>query len=1528
MVKPRIVPVVCLYLAIAVAAFAQTSYVFQLPGLAQSGQAPQVAGVGDNDFSRKLGPGNNASYGGATKVVATPDASKFYFATPKGVFEAKVTTSDRTLSNPTPLSAISGAVSDVVITPDGRYLFVVGNHLYTVTTATDALTVDPDTGIPPGNTPVAVAVSHDGTTAWILSTSGTGSTITAVNLSATGGPQVSATQLTLISGATSLVLSPGNLLYVTTGANKLFEIDPVTLTVTPQGQMTIPGLAGPIQFTPDGTTAYFVNQTACGTCSAIFKLSVQAHAITTLPLPTDNSAPPTVDQILVAGNNRVFGLSSVTNILYDITPAPFAMTPTAIGQLPTSTVAAATVSNENPSSRFLYLLFANHNFDRINLATNGVDQQTILDPINGQILSFLSIPAQSGAANLSLINSSQTLTPSATAILIGQVLDPVGRPVMGATATFSADPASGIAITNPTLVTTAGGWAQTTVTAPVTPGIYSVTLASGNLTGSFTLNVNASNSGGNTGGNGTPQMSIYAGDGQLLPQSSLSRLPLTVKVVDGSGNPLVGVPVTFALTAGIGTTTARNGGLTDQDGLARADYSSANIPQNASIQLSKVSATSTYGTVEFFETTQGAGPNDLQPGSSLLTPVTRRISIPQGGFLPSAITIQTFTEKPPSVLIPNIGLRLVDNAVNPTLNSQIAVCQGLSRGDASGISHCDLQMLPAACQLGTQDVGVFVVAGESPIMVYALTLSITQGSASALTPLSPLSQTGGPGNAFTLTARVSDGCGQAIGTGGLAWGFIQGSAPASFVSAQTSSDSGGSVSARVVLGSTAGVVQVQLSGSGLTPIVFKITNQISISGISVVQPLPPSVAVGEQFQPLTFVVRDASNNPVSGTQVNFSVSGGASLNTGSATTNAQGQVQVIVTAGSTAGSIVVTASAGSASTTATLTSRPAAPKLTSASFTNAATGAPGMTPCGFVTVTGAGVAPSVTGVVAPVSFFGAYPYSVAGLSITVNGALVPIQAVANDQFGQRANFQAPCELTGSTATVVVTVNGGSITITNVPVLQVQPGIFTYTGPNNKLYGAVIREVDGTYVTATNPAHLGEKVYVVTTGLGQTTPTLVTNSAGTGNQNVILPTAVFLSGRGIPALSARYMFGWVGAYLVEFQIPADSATGPDQSLIVIETSADGNTFLGVSNTVLVPAVGDAGGGSTGTGTGGTGTGGTGTGTGGTGTGTGTGTGGTGSGGTGTGTGGTGSGGTGTAGATTPTQAEINSWIARGNYTSGQVSLTRSTAFTTTDNLAGGSPTTSSTKTDSFSGQFIKTSGADLSKVLNNQLPAGFPVLSPAAGSCTVYTLSSLTNPFPNLTTVGLDAGAQLTSNGPNGTQLALRQNTQGIGFTYNATGVPNTYLAAGHYTLSGPGGADVGVFNGGLDTVADLVVTNPDSFKLINRSGGITVNWTGGEQSGVVVISGTSASSININGVAITAFVCTQNVSAGQFTVPASILTQLPASQVTGAGTVSIITRGSFSVTSSGKGARFTAPSGVDILTANNSWVWSFTPQYQ
>ncbi|MEO8099166.1 MAG: hypothetical protein ABI811_15790 [Acidobacteriota bacterium] len=294
---------------------------------------------------------------------------------------------------------------------------------------------------------------------------------------------------------------------------------------------------------------------------------------------------------------------------------------------------------------------------------------------------------------------------------------------------------------------------------------------------------------------------------------------------------------------------------------------------------------------------------------------------------------------------------------------------------------------------------------------------------------------------------------------------------------------------------------------------------------------------------------------------------------------------------------------------------------------------------------------------------------------------------------------------------------------------------------------------------------------------------------------------------------------------------------------------------------------------------------------------------------------------------PTQSEINSWISRGSYTAGGITLSRSTTYSF--DILTGAPST--TKADSFSAQFTRYSGADLGRSLRGELPPGYPVLNPTAGSCVVYNITGLTDPYPLLSYVNLDAGPQLTSIGPNGTLLAPRGSQQVTGFTYNANNVPNNYLAAGNYALSGPGGADVNSFSGTLTTVADLVVTNNASdFTTINRSGGFTVRWTGGEPSTFVSITGQSVAIDLVTSAATgAAFICIQLASAGQFTVPGSILSQLPASSVTVIpGFGSLITRGGFGVTAAGKGARFSTPSNVDIMTANNYWIWTYSPQYQ
>jgi uncharacterized protein (TIGR03437 family) len=96
--------------------------------------------------------------------------------------------------------------------------------------------------------------------------------------------------------------------------------------------------------------------------------------------------------------------------------------------------------------------------------------------------------------------------------------------------------------------------------------------------------------------------------------------------------------------------------------------------------------------------------------------------------------------------------------------------------------------------------------------------------------------------------------------------------------------------------------------------------------------------------------------------------------------------------------------------------------------------------------------------------------------------------------------------------------------------------------------------------------------MVVTGMGQATPTIVTNSAGTGSQNIALPVVVGISDRGVPVLSATYLFGSIGAYLIEFQVPTDSPIGINQSLAVAALTNNGTTFV-FGNQAYLAAVTD-------------------------------------------------------------------------------------------------------------------------------------------------------------------------------------------------------------------------------------------------------------------------------------------------------------------------------------------------------------------
>jgi uncharacterized protein (TIGR03437 family) len=206
---------------------------------------------------------------------------------------------------------------------------------------------------------------------------------------------------------------------------------------------------------------------------------------------------------------------------------------------------------------------------------------------------------------------------------------------------------------------------------------------------------------------------------------------------------------------------------------------------------------------------------------------------------------------------------------------------------------------------------------------------------------------------------------------------------------------------------------------------------------------------------------------------------------------------------------------------------------------------------------------------------------------------------------------------------------------------------------------------------------------------------------------------------------------------------------------------------------------------------------------------------------------------------------------------------------------------------------------------------------AMDSCQVYHTVNTSVQTSSGTVTGLDAGA-ITLTEPAGssiTNLALQQDPASNGYVAGIS-IPDATsrngIVAGKYTLNGAGGKDVGQFDASLTLGPPLVVTGgmPSS---ITRSAGLTLNWTGGNASDVVEIDGQSFTT-TVTGanfaVDQTNFACITTAGKGGFTVPASILTQMPAAVVNadGTGTGSLIV---VSAVSALFGAPLTAGGSID-----------------
>ncbi len=182
----------------------------------------------------------------------------------------------------------------------------------------------------------------------------------------------------------------------------------------------------------------------------------------------------------------------------------------------------------------------------------------------------------------------------------------------------------------------------------------------------------------------------------------------------------------------------------------------------------------------------------------------------------------------------------------------------------------------------------------------------------------------------------------------------------------------------------------------------------------------------------------------------------------------------------------------------------------------------------------------------------ALPASLNGVSVTVGGASVPLTFVGPNQIGG----QIPFNVTPGQQPVVVTTTNGASKSFMVTVASAAPAV--QYGPNGVV---ATRQSDGKAITSANPATAGDVVIVTATGLGQTTPALVTGAAVTLPYPVNTDVSARIGGVNTTVLYARAMPGTPGLYQVAILVPPSIPAGNAPMLLQIG--------LVTSNVVAIP-----------------------------------------------------------------------------------------------------------------------------------------------------------------------------------------------------------------------------------------------------------------------------------------------------------------------------------------------------------------------
>jgi uncharacterized protein (TIGR03437 family) len=177
-----------------------------------------------------------------------------------------------------------------------------------------------------------------------------------------------------------------------------------------------------------------------------------------------------------------------------------------------------------------------------------------------------------------------------------------------------------------------------------------------------------------------------------------------------------------------------------------------------------------------------------------------------------------------------------------------------------------------------------------------------------------------------------------------------------------------------------------------------------------------------------------------------------------------------------------------------------------------------------------------------------------------------------------------------------------------------------------------------------------------------------------------------------------------------------------------------------------------------------------------------------------------------------------------------------------------------------------------KSTNRSLDLGSTMGS--GGSSLDPSLSKMLDAGASLTVTGPKGSGSITPVGPNSPYLATLGGSVSAGSTVSVGGSQMPpFLDTGPFTVSGPGGADVGPFSISVNASPAITWTNQMQISTIDRSKPLTLTWSGGDPTAtMLVIGGSSDPNTQASG----GFTCLASMSAGTFTIPVNTLADLVA----------------------------------------------------